>query len=173
MIRIRRYRRSDGRAISTLISQTYSRFNAQEGTKQAVQEYVGAFNAEGKTTKSIQERFFRTPNFFIALDGPRPVGLVRGLENYLINLYVDGDYHRRGIGSRLLRKFEDACRITSQPEIIVRSSIYATPFYESMGYKKTTGVRNLHGLRVQPMKKKLKQSNPNNPLPTTRINRCA
>jgi hypothetical protein len=36
---------------------------------------------------------------------------------------------------------------------VLRSSLYATPFYESVGYKKTTGIRHFHGLRIQPMKK--------------------
>ena len=33
--------------------------------------------------------------------------------------------------------------------------MYAVPFYQKIGYKKTTGIRNLHGLKVQPMKKVL------------------
>ena len=37
-------------------------------------------------------------------------------------------------------------------------TLYAVPFYEAMGYKKTTGIRNCwsfdgRGLKYQPMKK--------------------
>jgi len=33
---------------------------------------------------------------------------------------------------------------------------YAAPFYQKIGYKKTTGIRNFRGLKVYPMKKALK-----------------
>jgi hypothetical protein len=43
---------------------------------------------------------------------------------------------------------------------VLRGSLYATPFYQSMGYRKTTGVRKLHGLKIQPMRKELKRGIP-------------
>jgi GNAT superfamily N-acetyltransferase len=82
--------------------------------------------------------------------------MARGMENRLINLFVEADYHRQGIATRLLQRFEKACRKAGFKEIVLRGSRYAIPFYEFMGYKKTTGVRNLHGLGVQPMKKRFR-----------------
>ena len=156
MIVIRKYQRTDARAVTALISETYSRFNSHEGSKRAVQDYVESYSPEGKSTDDIHKRFSRTPRCFVALAGSRVVGVVRGIENRLINLFVDGDYHRQGIATRLVHRFEKACLQAGFSDIVLRSSLYATPFYESLGYKKTTGVRNFHGLKVQPMKKKLK-----------------
>jgi hypothetical protein len=39
-------------------------------------------------------------------------------------------------------------------EIQIRASLYASAFYQKQGYKKTTGIRSFHGLKIQPMKKK-------------------
>jgi hypothetical protein len=44
--------------------------------------------------------------------------------------------------------------------ISLAATLYAVPFYEAMGYKKTTGVRNCwsfggRGLKYQPMKKQI------------------
>ncbi|MFC1574154.1 GNAT family N-acetyltransferase [Candidatus Latescibacterota bacterium] len=153
MITIRKYRRGDARSIAALISKTYSRFNRHEGTKQAVREYVESYNPKGKKTEDIHKRFSRTPNCFVAVVGSRVVGMVRGIENRLINLFVDGNYHRQGIATRLVERFEKTCRKAGFKDIVLRGSLYATTFYESMSYKKTTGIRNFQGLKVQPMKK--------------------
>lgn len=45
----------------------------------------------------------------------------------------------------------------------VAATLYAIPFYAALGYRKTTGIRNGwsfegHGLRYQPMKKILAQT---------------
>ena len=156
MIAIRKYRRDDARAVAALISDTYAQFNSREGTKRAVRDYVESYSPDGKGTEEIHKRFSRTPHCFVALNGSQVVGMVRGIENHLINLFVDGDYHRQGIATHLVQRFEKACRKAGFAEVVLRASLHATPFYELIGYKKTTGVRNFHGLKVQPMKKKLK-----------------
>lgn len=155
MVTIRKYRQGDARSISALISATYLRFNRHEGAKQAVRKYVDSYNPRGKKAEDLHNRFARTPNCFVAITGSRIVGVVRGIENRLINLFVDGKFHRRGIATRLLERFEMVCRKSGFKEIVLRASLYATPFYKSAGYKKTTGVRSLHGLEFQPMKKEL------------------
>ena len=167
MITIRKYRREDARAVAALISETYSRFNSHEGTKLAVSEYIVSYDPKGKRTEDIHKRFFRTPNCFVALAGSRVIGMVRGIENRLINLFVNGDYHRQGIARRLVQRFEKACLKAGFTHIVLRGSLYATPFYESVGYKKTTGVRNFHGLKAQPMKKKLRRTDSNKPVEQT------
>lgn len=156
MITIRKYQRADALAVTKLISETYLCFNSHEGSEQAVREYVESYSPKGKHTDDIHKRFSRTPNCFVALSDSHVVGVARGVENRLINLFVDGNYHRQGIATRLIHRFETACLQAGFGDIVLRSTLYATPFYESLGYKKTTGIRNFHGLRVQPMKKKLK-----------------
>jgi GNAT superfamily N-acetyltransferase len=71
-----------------------------------------------------------------------------------------GDYQRRGIGRKLVERFEQECIRLGATQIKVASTLYAVPFYVEMGYKKTTGVRTGwsfggSGLKWQPMKKRL------------------
>jgi GNAT superfamily N-acetyltransferase len=155
MIKIRKYRPDDARAVAALISKTYSHFNFQEGTKRAVRDYIDSYSPEGRKTEDLHARFARTPNCFVALASSEVIGMVRGIENNLINLFVDGEYHRQGIATRLVHRFEKACKVAGFTSIALRGSLYATPFYESIGYRKTTGIRNFHGLKIQPMKKRL------------------
>ena len=87
-------------------------------------------------------------------------GVLRGRENVLASLFVHESAHRKGLGRKLVARFEAASRALGIPWIRVASTEYAVPFYQAMGYKKTTGLRNLKsfdgtGLKYQPMKKAL------------------
>jgi GNAT superfamily N-acetyltransferase len=144
------------RAVAALISTTYARFNSREGRPQAVRAYIDSYAPEGKCEDDIHRRFARTPACYVAVVGHEVIGVVRGIENRLINLFVDGSCHRQGIGTDLVKRFERACREAGYPDVKLRASLYAAPFYEALGYKKTTGVRSFHGLKIQPMRKKLR-----------------
>jgi len=153
MLRIRRYQDGDAKAVARLISKTYAQFNSTEGSPEAVQQYVARYNPDGDF-EEIRKRLRRTPCCWVAVDDSRVVGVIRGIGNRLINLFIAGPYQRRGIAARLVRRYEMSRRKAGYSEVVLRSSLYAVPFYQAVGYKKTTGVRTLHGLKVQPMKKR-------------------
>lgn len=155
MMLIRKYMAEDAWAVAALISKTYSRFNAHEGTPEAVRQYVDSYNPVDKSIEEIRQRFTRTPCCFVASANPGIVGVVRGIENRIVNLFVDEAYHRQKIATRLVQRFEEVSHQAGSTEIVLRASLYAIPFYQALGYKKTTGIRNFHGLSVQPMKKNL------------------
>jgi len=153
MVAVRKYRREDARKIARLISRTYAQFNGSEGTRDAVARYVKHFDPRGKSLDELHGQFSRSPICYVARSDSRIVGVVRGFDNRVINLFVSGKSHRQGIGTQLMDRFEKDCRAAGFGEIVIRSSLYATLFYESLGYRKTTGVRNFRGLKVQPMRK--------------------
>jgi putative acetyltransferase len=93
------------------------------------------------------------------VDG-RIFGVLRGRPNVLASLFVDGEMHRMGIGRKLVECFEKDSLDAGVSWIRVAATIFAVPFYQAMGYKKTTGLRWLRSfegsrLRYQPMKKQL------------------
>jgi GNAT superfamily N-acetyltransferase len=87
--------------------------------------------------------------------------VLRGRSDKLQSLFVREDYHRQGVGRRLVERFERACEQEGAVAIKVQSTLYAVPFYLALGYKRTTGVRPMKsfkgtGLQYQPMKKVLR-----------------
>ena len=64
-------------------------------------------------------------------------------------------FQKKGVGIKLIQQYEKECKKLGHREIVLRSQLYAVPFYHACGYKKTTGIRNKDGLLVQPMKKQL------------------
>ena len=88
---------------------------------------------------AIQDRFAHM--VFVAEDDGEIVGVLRGRKVRLASLFVRGDYHRQGIGRKLVERFELECLRQGATVIRVTATLYADPFYLAMGYKRSTGVR--------------------------------
>lgn len=68
--------------------------------------------------------------------------------NHIAQLYVDSDYHGKGLGSILINEILNH---TSESIIKVRSSINAVGFYQQCGFKITDKESELNGIRFVPM----------------------
>ena len=163
MIVIRRYREQDAGNVGSLIADTFSEFNLDFASPEEQDRLLGPFryarSPEIAHREAIAEAI-RSAMVFIAEDAGEIVGVLRGREHRLGSLFVRADYHRQGIGRKLVARFEQECCRRGSTEVRVASTLYAVPFYTKMGYKKTTGVRSGRsfegsGLKWQPMKKRL------------------
>jgi len=152
---IRKFKQSDLKETAKLISETFKKFNIKEGTKKGVRDYIEFYNPK-KNINKIKKSFSKSPIFFISVNKNKIVGMIRGKKNRIGNLFVEGRYHNKKIGKRLLERFEKEAKKQGSKEIKVRASLYSTPFYQRAGYKKTTGIKNMKEIKVQPMIKKLK-----------------
>jgi GNAT superfamily N-acetyltransferase len=108
------------------------------------------------------------PSVWVAKVDETIVGVLRGGRvdelgrTVLQSLFVSGKYHRRGIGQVLVRKFEQEYIRRGVNVFKLLATLHAVPFYVSIGYKKSTGVRTIHsfeerGLPSQPMKKVMRR----------------
>jgi len=163
MVTIRRYRESDAPGAGRLIADTFSEFNLSFASPAQRERLLGPFQHARSLEKSHQEAIagvIRSEMVFVAEVDGEIVGILRGRTDRLASLFVRGDYHRQGIGRRLVARFEEACVRRGATEVKVAATLYAVPFYQEMGYRKTTGVRSGRsfegtGLMYQPMKKVL------------------
>lgn len=161
---IRPYLESDAPAVGQLIHDTYSAFNLAFADPVELPKLLGPFQHAGSTAPAHREaiaQVIRAPMIYVAEDGGEVVGVLRGRSGRLASLFVRGDRHRRGIGRRLVARFEEESRRLGVSEVRLAATLYAIPFYTALGYRKTTGVRNGwsfegRGLRYQPMKKVLR-----------------
>lgn len=162
-ITIRPYRDEDSETVGRLIADTYSKFNLGFASPQELPLFLGPFQharSDDPAHKAEIARMIRAAMVFVAEDAGEIVGVLRGRSDKLQSLFVREDHHRRGVGRRLVERFEQECRRQGSAEIKVMATLYATPFYQAVGYKKTTGVRRMrsfdgNGLEYQPMKKVL------------------
>jgi GNAT superfamily N-acetyltransferase len=160
---IRNYRRSDAAGVGILIADTYEAFNLSYASPQERALLLGPFRHARSPERECRDAIaevIRADMVFVAEDEGEIVGVLRGSSGRLRSLFVRGDHHRQGLGRRLVEQFEQACLCQGATTIRVASTLYAVPFYTSVGYKKTTGVRTMRsfegsGLQYQPMKKVL------------------
>lgn len=150
MIKIIKFKKIHTVEAAKLISNTFAKFNNKEGDKKAISWYINIYNPKNNLEK-IKTVFFKSEIFYIATHKDKVVGIIRGNKNRVVNLFVNGRYHKKGIGKKLLLKFENECKKKSSKKINIRASLYAVKFYKKQGYKKTTGTRNMKGINVQPM----------------------
>lgn len=113
------------------------------------EEFVGCdFEEEGRqafyrVSKTLGQR---PSDVYIALDG-QVVGMIE-VQNRHINLwFVKKTHMNKGIGRAL---FDKACQHMIE-NINVNASEYAVAVYEKLGFVKTSGLKEKHGIKYYPM----------------------
>jgi len=154
---IRRYRQSDFEAAARLVRRVFAKFVLPDATPEGVEWWSRLFSLRGEDGERLRELYARETIAFVAVEGGWIVGVVMGTTAELKRIFVSERAHGRGIGRRLLRRFEEEFLRQGGMRYRIVAALGAVPFYEGAGCKKTTGVRNLRGLRIQPMRKVLRK----------------
>ncbi len=155
------YEANHAASVGQLIADTYSEFNLAFASPEERSKFLGPFRNARSSKESHRDaiaKVIRASMVFVAERDGEIVGVLRGKKNKLQSLFVSGECHRQGIGRRLVARFEQECCQQGACVIRLMSTPYAVPFYQAMGYKKSTGVRRMRsfegeGLEYQPMKK--------------------
>ncbi len=164
MIQLRPYVEADAREVGILIADTYGEYNLSFVPPEERAPYLGPFEharSEDPAHKQAIVDVVCAPMVFVAVDGgDQIVGVLRGSNERLHSLFVRGDCHGQGIGRLLVERFEQECRQLGGRVVRLASSLYAVPFYQKLGYYRSTGVRRGwsfagEGFPWQPMKKVL------------------
>ncbi len=149
----RDFKKSDLPQVCKLIQKAFKKFNYSDGTKEASERYITYFDFT--KNKERLENTWETEITLVAEDNGKITGILRGDKDRLYNLFVDAKYQKLGIGSSLLKRYLVIAKKLGSKQIKTRAASYAIPFYTKQGFKKTTGVRSMRGINVQPMKRGL------------------
>jgi GNAT superfamily N-acetyltransferase len=169
MATVRKYRQSDVRQVAAVIADSYAEFNLSGMSPEGRLSMLGPFAYAESTLPEHQEALARAiaaPSLWVAESDGAIVGVLRGGRTdergrtVLMSLFVSGKHHRQGIGRTLLERFEREYAARGVRVFKVAATLYAVPFYLSLGYRRTTNVRSTRSfgeaaLPYQPMKKVL------------------
>ena len=163
MIKIRDYQEDDAGQVGILIADTYTEFNLGFASTEELPLLLGPFQHARSSDQDHQKQIVDTIQSEIVLvaeDGSKIVGVLRGRKERLASLFVHKDYHRRGIGQKLVEQFERESLNQGVSLIEVAATLYAVPFYKKMGYEESGEIKTSwsfdgYGLPHQPMKKQL------------------
>lgn len=90
---------------------------------------------------------------FVAMADEKIVGLISLRSgNHISLLFVDEEYHRRGIGSALVKHLQEyMLQNTRYERITVNASPYGVPFYHQLGFHDTGKETTKEGIIYTPM----------------------
>ncbi len=96
------------------------------------------------------EEYLHGMQYYGAFDGKKLIGeiAVRPDKRHICFFFVDGGYHRLGVGTRMFQYLlEDYPHST----ITLNSSPYGRPFYKTIGFVPTEEEQTVNGIRFTPM----------------------
>ena len=96
------------------------------------------------------EKYLAGIEYYGAFDGERLIGTVgiRKDKCHICFFFVDGKYHRLGIGTRLFERIKAEYKVKT---VTLNSSPFGLPFYKSLGFHETDSGQIVNGIRFTPM----------------------
>lgn len=146
-------REDEWKSAMIMVWKTFMSFDSPDYSEEGVKEFF-----EFITDDDIYKAFLKgTYRVMLALDGDRIIGVgsIRNM-NVLSLLFVDGEYHHKGVGSVLIELLGDYVKRRNGELLFkVKSSPYAVGFYKEQGFYATGEEQVKAGIRVTPMEKRL------------------
>lgn len=99
------------------------------------------------------EEYLAGIEYYGAFDGEKLIGTIgiRADKKHICFFFVDGNYHRKGIGIGMFRYL---LKDYSGKTITLNSSPYGVPFYRAIGFVPTDEEKSVNGIRFTPMEYK-------------------
>ncbi len=128
--------------VKQLVTKVFMEFEAPEYSEEGVQTFF--------TTALHNDDFMNSLKIYGAFEQDTLVGVIatRNEGRHIALFFVEGSYHRQGIGRRLFEAVTDDC---INGEITVNSSLYAKEVYHRLGFEDTGLEQIVSGIRFIPM----------------------
>lgn len=135
----------------------FLRFEAGEYTEEGISSFLDLISDERL------KRLFEMGEYpvYAAFDSGKMVGMIslRSI-NHISLLFVSDEYHRRGIGRRLIETIKEHVRKDGRRDTItVNAAPFAVEFYHAVGFVDTDRVTTQNGIIFTPMESSLYKFN--------------
>lgn len=134
---IKELRREEITLALNLVWKVFLEYEAPDYTQEGIDEFY----------KSIHdERYLSMLSVYGAFSGEELVGVIatRNSGKHIALFFVDGRYHRQGIGKQLFQTVRT-------DKMTVNSSPFALPVYKKLGFEAVAAEQTVNGLRFTPM----------------------
>lgn len=128
---------------------TFLRFEAADYSERGVESFK-----EFITDQTLYKLFkMGSYQLMVALDGDKIIGIISLRNNSHISLlFVEENYHRKGIGSKLIRELAEYLATEEGiTHMTVNAAPYAIGFYHKVGFTDTDTEQENDGIRYTPM----------------------
>jgi Acetyltransferases len=132
-----------------LVWKVFLQFEAPEYCEEGINEFRGFIQADSIRQKLLNEELF----LWAGYEDNRIVGVIAVRPPFHISLlFVNPQFHRRGIARSLFETVLEVCKKDGYAEITVNSSPYAVGIYRRLGFTDTDAEQTVNGIRFVPMK---------------------
>lgn len=131
-----------------LVWAVFQEFEAPDYSRQGIEEFRKFISYN-----SIIEKFDKGEMcFWGCIDNDNLIGVIatRGV-NHICMLFVNKEYHRRGIARSLFETVEEICKSQNINKITVNSSPYAIEVYHHLSFFDSDKEQTVDGIRFTPM----------------------
>lgn len=148
-IQIRMAKESEWEDAMELAFKVFLKYEAVEYGEEGIRNF-----AEFVSDEALRKMFLIGEyRLFVALDGETIVGLISLRSgNHISLLFVDEVYHRKGIGSALIKCLQEyLLQNTKYDKVTVFASPYGIPFYHKVGFIDAGEETRRDGIIFTPM----------------------
>ncbi len=136
-----------------MIWKTFLKYEGRDYTEEGIRKFFEFITDDDLYQAFLTGRY----QMMVALDQGRVIGAgsLRN-HNHLSLLFVDEEYHHRGVGSNLLNRL---CEYLWSEEgeylMSLQAAPYAVNFYRKLGFRVVKPEQEISGIRVTAMEKRL------------------
>lgn len=138
-------------AAMDMVWKTFMKFEGNVYTEEGIQNFYDFITDAGLYQSFLKGQY----QLMVAVSGDRVVGAgsIRN-RNHLSLLFVDEEYHHKGIGTTLMNRLCDYLQ-TEEGEryMSLQAAPYAVNFYRKLGFRAVAPEETFSGIRVTPMEK--------------------
>lgn len=136
-----------------LVKDVFIEFNAPQYTQEGVDEFI---NQIIENQDFINKFKTGEQTMLGAFHNDKIIGVLAiSIRNHISLVFVDKEYHRKGIGTKLFDEIINTSKSKNIDKIKLNSSPYAVPFYKKIGFISTDTEQIRKGIRYTPMELKL------------------
>jgi GNAT superfamily N-acetyltransferase len=141
MITIRKYQTGDEIILRNILHRNFDEVNSKDYPIEAIHSLKDSFSLESIILNSRQREIF------VALKEEQIIGTGSlgkfGDDYYALTVFVNPDFHKQGIGRKLMTIIEQKAKEYGAYRLIVPASITGELFYLKMGYDYLSGERKI------------------------------
>ncbi|HKM35222.1 MAG TPA: GNAT family N-acetyltransferase [Lachnospiraceae bacterium] len=140
---------ADWQSTMQMVWKTFLKYEADDYTEEGIHNFYD-FLTNGRIHKMFLEGTYL---MMIALDDDRVIGQISVRNgNHISLLFVDEDYHNKGVGRELINKMGDYLKCNrNEVYVSVKAAPYAVGFYRRLGFRECSPEQEFSGIRVTSM----------------------